>query len=537
VSRGGTSPDGKGCLAIFLLLLAVAGGILTYYSLIPVADAFRARGWPAVTASVDFSEGRVDPAAGEFDPPFRYASRYRYRYLGQAHTSERSYKTHDWSDVARWLADFPPGGQVGIHVNPENPDENHLELPSIWILLLPVVPVGMLAGGFIGFFAIWLRKPVSGAPPAEPQELGGLGVTILFTSFALIGGGIFFGLLWDFTVRSVTAGRWPEATATIEFSRVGAHRGSKGGLTHSVDVLFSYRVDGVTYRSSRYDLAGGSSSGVKEKQEVVDHLPPGTRVPCYYDPGKPGYAVLDREFPALVMLVLIPLFFFVTGVTGLLFRVARLFRPAPRPQPAFGPRQLAPESGRLAVFAFILGACLFWNGLTAAPLGHVIQTWRRGNLDVTLAIFMVPFVLVGAAAVVVTVYQFLSFFTPRPQVTISSDLRLGGSASLEWRFRKMTSLLRRLEITLEGSEHVRYRGQKNSLQCEVHVFKRVEVLDQLSPGVEGIASVAVPADTMHSFAAEHNQIKWAIRVKGEIPIWPDVNQEFPVKVLPAGGGR
>ena len=46
-----------------------------------------------------------------------------------------------------------------------------------------------------------------------------------------------------------------------------------------------------------------------------------------------------------------------------------------------------------------------------------------------------------------------------------------------------------------------------------------------------------PADTMHSFAGENNKIVWSIKVEGEIPIWPDVNEEFEIKVLPAGGAR
>jgi hypothetical protein len=36
---------------------------------------------------------------------------------------------------------------------------------------------------------------------------------------------------------------------------------------------------------------------------------------------------------------------------------------------------------------------------------------------------------------------------------------------------------------------------------------------------------------MHSFAAKNNKIVWTLHVRGEIPRWPDVDDEFPFTVL------
>jgi hypothetical protein len=68
----------------------------------------------------------------------------------------------------------------------------------------------------------------------------------------------------------------------------------------------------------------------------------------------------------------------------------------------------------------------------------------------------------------------------------------------------------------------------------------------LSSGVEteipfeiarGELAVSIPDDTMHSFAGDHNKVVWVVRVSGEVPGWPDVNDEFPVEIhpLPPGG--
>jgi hypothetical protein len=37
---------------------------------------------------------------------------------------------------------------------------------------------------------------------------------------------------------------------------------------------------------------------------------------------------------------------------------------------------------------------------------------------------------------------------------------------------------------------------------------------------------------MHSFSATHNQIVWTLEVKGEIQRWPDVDDAFPITILP-----
>jgi hypothetical protein len=50
----------------------------------------------------------------------------------------------------------------------------------------------------------------------------------------------------------------------------------------------------------------------------------------------------------------------------------------------------------------------------------------------------------------------------------------------------------------------------------------------------GSARVTIPERTMHSFAAPHNKIVWVLRVLGDIPSWPDSEDEFVVTVAPRG---
>ena len=48
----------------------------------------------------------------------------------------------------------------------------------------------------------------------------------------------------------------------------------------------------------------------------------------------------------------------------------------------------------------------------------------------------------------------------------------------------------------------------------------------------GSVEVTIPSDSMHSFSSENNKIIWALRLKAEVEWRPDLNEEFPLTVLP-----
>ena len=50
---------------------------------------------------------------------------------------------------------------------------------------------------------------------------------------------------------------------------------------------------------------------------------------------------------------------------------------------------------------------------------------------------------------------------------------------------------------------------------------------------QGEASIDLPAGAAHSFEAEHNQIRWRLRVRGDVRSWPDIDDVFEIVVLPA----
>jgi hypothetical protein len=91
-----------------------------------------------------------------------------------------------------------------------------------------------------------------------------------------------------------------------------------------------------------------------------------------------------------------------------------------------------------------------------------------------------------------------------------------------------------LRVSLEGREEATYQSGKNTA-TDKNVFARLEIADVgVVPAMRsGDGTVTVPDNLMHSFTGSHNKIVWAIRVHGEIDHWPDINEDFPIKVLPA----
>jgi hypothetical protein len=199
------------------------------------------------------------------------------------------------------------------------------------------------------------------------------------------------------------------------------------------------------------------------------------------------------------------------------------------------PIVLKPRSSPFSKCVGSLVAALFWNGIVSVFLFHLFKSWRSGYFEWFLALFLSPFVLIGMGLLLATVYFFLGLFNPRPRLTVTPGApRLGDSLRIEWNISGRVEALQDFKVWLEGREEATYtRGTRSA--TDRSVFARVEVT-KLSVAQEmrcGSATVSVPAELMHSFTSQHNKIVWSILVSGQIPRWPDLQEEFGVTVLPA----
>jgi hypothetical protein len=380
----------------------------------------------------------------------------------------------------------------------------------------------------------------SEAARSSRQSRGCLGV--FFVVFLLIGliltGAFFVRPLYQI----VRARDWRPTPCTILKSGVESHRGKS--TVYSVAVTFEYSVEDQRYTSSRYTFVGGSSSGYAGKKAIVDRLPPGAETTCYVNRRDPSDAVLERGLTLDLFFGLFPLIFVLIGgggLYGVLFHKKKppapgavTGLPAAAPATKSGPTTLKPAAspaGRLGCF---MAFALFWNGITSIFVGNMISGWVSGHPDGCLTVFLIPFELIGLGLIGGTIYYFLALFNPRPTLRVSvASAALGDTVEVEWETSGNLDRVKSFSITLEGREEATYRRGKSS-PTEKSTFATIEIA-KAPRGRElrrGKANVTLPADSMHTFKSSNNKFLWSFQVKGDIPRWPDINEEFQFDVLP-----
>lgn len=378
-------------------------------------------------------------------------------------------------------------------------------------------------------------------------------MVLFFLIFAVVGGGILWFLLLKPMGKVVAARSWAPVPCTVVESRVDESQ-SDDGTTYKALVNAAYNVDGLDHRSATYDFSGSVySGGYDGKAEVVARYPVGAQTTCYVNPDDTAEAVISRELSGSYFFGLFGLLFFLPGVLGMVWVLSggmtgggskspaltvKLDPGAPfgvtNPQgdDAHGAVELKPRATPLRKLVGLIFASLFWNGIVwTIAWFAVIRGEERGPV---IIIVLGLFALVGLLMIYGTIRQFLVLFNPRPRLTLSpGSLKLGEVAYLQWRITGATGGARRLQVTLEGKEEIRYRRGTDTF-TEIkpfHTFPLVDSTDSYQM-LSGSTSFSVPADTLPTFASENNKVYWTIKAQLDIANWPDSDEEFEILVRP-----
>lgn len=373
------------------------------------------------------------------------------------------------------------------------------------------------------------------APAKSRESRPSRWLALFFGVFALVGGIVWVALGVLPTVQVLRAQGWSEAECTMTRARVATNRSSDGD-TYSLDVSYSYTWDGDIHIGDRYDFSVGSSSGYDGKARIAAELKPPTAVPCFVDPGDPTQSVLVRTPGAFLLLGwLFPAPFLAVGLGGAFWvlrprglRDVKPIEPTAAPAPAVeGPLELSPTGHPWGAVLFIALFALVWDGIVLCAGG---SAWSDG--DGYAIAFLSLFVLAGAGITLVLLpYTVLKATNPRPKIVLpKSRLAVGEEVSLLWSLDGSSKRLRALTVRLEGVESARYRRGTDTV-TETHVFHD-ELLASLAEGdtPEGLVMLRIPEGTMHSFDAPNNKIIWRLRIEGDIPRWPDIDETFPLDV-------
>lgn len=365
------------------------------------------------------------------------------------------------------------------------------------------------------------------------------------TVFLLAGGAFVYFLAILPIVRVQQAKAWIATPCEILSSEVETHRGDDGD-TYRVAITYRYRVDGQTYTGDRYQFVPGSSSGRSGKAKIVRQYPAGSAATCYVNPADPAEAVIERRYTRDMLFGLIPLVFVFAGAGMMVGGVVTLRRrsaeagaerqrggsasAAPAHEPP-GPVTLEAGNARLGK---LLGVALFaviWNGISWFGM---VMVWRDESW-IGIA-FLSLFVLIGAAAFVGVGYVALAMFNPTVRLTINRrDVPLGETLRIQWQLIGRPGRLKAFRLTLEATEKATYQRGTDTV-TDTHVFRVVQIAHVTDRRTlitaRDDAQVVIPSDSMHSFEASRNEIVWQLRAHGEIARWPDVNDTWPLTVLP-----
>lgn len=533
--------------------------------------------WPTVECVILESRVQEDDKA---ERPYRFQVRYEYQWQGRTYGSDKWSKNggaySDYGDAQQLVARYPLDTKAGCFVNPTNPSEALLKRPSLWMgfmILLPLVFVGI---GGIGLVAMWSKagdsekeaiasrtKPISSAGKGR---IGPLLAAGFFSVFLVVGVAVFYFITARPLLSIMAARNWVVTPCTIVSSRVQSHRGDDS-TTYRVDILYRYEFEGREYQSSRHKFMGGSSSGYKGKAEIVNRYPAGSQRACFVDPRWPGESVLERGLTADLWFGAIPAVFILVGAGGV-FGSLRANRTAvsrrhnatvdQQPVPvheiigAVSPgaamsslmeessssRVLKPATSRLAGLIAIGIFAAIWNGVlwfVFLPGSGVFRRGSVGAFDIIHFLFLIPFLGVGLVLIGVVIYQWLSLYNPKAELTITPGFpTLGGKLDLTWRLIGRTHVLRDLKIVLEAREEATYRqGTRTSTDKKVFFKLDAASASDVETMTEGRVSITIPMDTMPTFKSKNNRIIWSLYVMGEIPRWPNLKEEFVIEVAPA----
>lgn len=180
---------------------------------------------------------------------------------------------------------------------------------------------------------------------------------LILTGFAAL---LSFATLYKyFEVR--IASRWPSATGRIRSSKVVQRRAGGIGddekdaeLRNFAEIIYEYDVQGRKYRATRVSVS--EDPGNYRVEETLAKYPEGAAVTVFYNPLKPGEAVLERDVPeGLFKFMLLLISGLIGGGLLLIFgaeRVIGWLRPV---LPSGNNTPLAMLLGGMGLFTLLLG--------------------------------------------------------------------------------------------------------------------------------------------------------------------------------------
>jgi hypothetical protein len=362
-----------------------------------------------------------------------------------------------------------------------------------------------------------------------------------------------------------------ETTCQIISTRTAAD--SAGAKRPEIEV--AYTVDDRPQTAwSTYDIAAVYQADGAFTEKILEEFTAGTECDCWYDPRDPQTVVLARGYTWFAwLMLLVPIAFISLGGAGLALAVLTWGKSTERiaattqntsnldfllPTPAApaqpfpfvpDPHQLNDSPGTFLSYrltpgtavwstAAIAVVCAMWN-LAVIVFGRMcVLSFRNGERDWWLALFLLPLVAGGVFSLILFVRRLLIAANIGPTlVEISAHPLVPGGTYEIYLSQAGRLAVKKFDLKLVCEENATYRQGTNTRKSTRRVFEESLVSREsfkLGPGVpfEARARLFVPYDAMHSFKAGHNRVDWKIVVAGDVERWPGFERTFPIVIRP-----
>lgn len=340
--------DDRWPLVIFSGIFTLAGGIaLAVIWFVILAPAYDARD-RFVEAEGQVISARVveDLTNGaSYSPEFelQYTPADRDVVTAWGYRQPRvSFSFH--AEALEALDRFPVGRFGPVWYDPDDPLKVVLEHDVPWFApIFLLIPLPFILIGLTGFAVLW-RKPQRKRITQSPDTL----MAVVGAVFLLVGL-LSLPLLiaaWAWPEYRLNT-QWIETPCEVLDGRILSIPGKEANdRTWRPEIKIRYQVAGQPepYELWTWRLTPVSTNDRAAQQAVLDRYPRGAQVPCWYDPDRPRWAVLERDVSwFFAILFLIPVIF--TGVGLLLCRqgVAGWRHSRPRSGQSLDPLQAGPD--------------------------------------------------------------------------------------------------------------------------------------------------------------------------------------------------
>jgi hypothetical protein len=134
----------------------------------------------------------------------------------------------------------------------------------------------------------------------------------LASVLCILGSRLFFA---DIRESNATV-KWPSTEGRVLRSQA-LNKGCDDSFDYRPDILYTYRVDGEEFRSTRLHVHHAYCGRLEEVRAFLRKYQGGARVTVFYDPQRPERAVFFTEKAAWFMYVFVTLVLVVGAVFGL----------------------------------------------------------------------------------------------------------------------------------------------------------------------------------------------------------------------------